>query len=267
MAICADSGAVNAGDICSELSSGKNTVLLDEAGKKADHLEFDAGEIQPSNMNKDFIFSKKKYYLILSPKNRTLENSCSMSECIEVKKVASSCGKANKYLISIGVNPKKYGPGMFRSEFEFKIKDQDWQDSNRQGFSFLETITGSLAVPWITPVNSAHLSITALSLFKSAPTEVEVSLKNTGVIAYKFGIWSSESEQNKDYELIAGNCDSVSLSPNTSCSVTIRKLNNTAPNADILEWLNTSQEERIGIRFQVEKINASKAATNVYNLE
>ncbi|MQA36755.1 hypothetical protein [Rugamonas aquatica] len=262
-----NSSAAGVDTLCAGLPAKKNTVLLNENGSQIDRVYFDAGDIPFSQMKNEFIFSKEKYHLILTPKTRTIENDCSMSVCVKVTQVTSKCGNANEYDLSFGISPKKSGPGLLKTEFELKISDNAGPDSDRQGFSFEETITGSFAIPWLVPVRSSGLAIAALSLFQPTTAEVEVSLKNTGAIDYKFGSWTGESKQNKDYELIPGNCKNISLAPNASCSVKIRKLTAAMPDTVVLEWWNTFEGEDVNVRLQFEKINTSKIGTNVYNLE
>lgn len=252
---------------CPELPAKKNTILLDETGKQVDQLEFDTGNFPFSQIKKDFIFSKKKYHLILSPKTRTIENDCSMSICVVAEQTASKCSNTNEYNLSFGVNPTKAGPGVFKNEFELKISTPNGPDFNRQGFSFEEAITGSFAIPWLTTVRSPELAMTTLSLFQPVATVVEVSLKNIGTIDYKFGSWVGESTQNKDYELIPESCNNISLPPNATCSIKIRKLTAKSPNTNTIEWWNTFKGEDINIRLQFEKINTEKAIINIYNLE
>jgi len=262
-----NSSAAGVDTLCAGPAAKKNTVLLNENGNQVDHFYFEAGDIPFSQIKNDFIFSKKKYHLILTPKTRTIENDCSMSVCVKATQTTSKCRNANEYDLFIGINPKKSGPRLLKNKFELKISDNTGQDSDHQGFSFEETITGSFAIPWLVPVRSSELAIAALSLFQPASAEVEVSLRNTGAVDYKFGNWTGESKQDKDYELIPGSCRNISLSPNEICSVKIRKLTAAIPDTVILEWWNTFEGEDINVRLQFEKINASKAGINVYNLE
>ncbi|MFM9434247.1 hypothetical protein ACFDR9_001302 [Janthinobacterium sp. CG_23.3] len=254
---------------CSALSSTKQstTVLLDESGHKIDHFKFDAGNASFSSLKNDFIFSKAKYRLVLFPASRTIENDCSLSVCVETKKIKPRCVQSNEYILSIGISPAKFGPETFRTEFDLKIVSPEGPDINRSGFSFQEIIEGTIAMPWLSTVKSPQLSAAVLSLYKAELTTIKIPIKNSGMVSYKFSDWQMESKGGKDFELLPGSCKSATLRPNTTCSVQIKKLAVGVPTTSILEWWNKFEGEGLNIRLQIEKINDNKAGITIYNSE
>ena len=251
---------------CAGLSPAKNTILLDQSGKQVEHLSYDAGTVPLSSLRADFIYSKIKYRLVLFAKTRTLEDDCSMSTCVEAKKVLSICAGTNEYLLSIGLNPHKFGPGVFSSEFRLKINDDGWVEEQNKGFSFREIIEGSFSMPWLSPGVPQKAPVPVQALFDSEPATIEVPIKNTGTAPYKFGEWSAGGDEDSYYLLLPGSCKNAVLTPNGTCSIFIKKTHSGNPNGGALTWWNKFDGEDVSISLEFQKSNSAKADYHIENL-
>jgi hypothetical protein len=243
------------------------TVLYNENGKIRDHLEFIPGNMDISSLKTDFVFSQSKYHIILSPASRTIENDCSMSICIQVKRVKPSCPRTNEYVVNFGLNPKKIGGQSFNIDFELKALDNGLPDTDRSGFQFKEIVDGIIPMPWLSVPNSPSLSSSLLSLYKPGVRTTEVPITNFGSINYVFGEWESSSENTPGFELLPGTCRNAVLGPHASCTVVIRKIVEPPAGVIITEWWNKFKDADLKIRFQIEKQKDSGAAIAIYNLE
>jgi hypothetical protein len=232
---------------CEEITKSKTpkAFLLNKDGTNSP-AGFDLGlmDIAASKENVDYFFSPSEYFLILTPKTRTFEGVCSLSLCVETRKVNPRCKGTAEYAIRFGIAPSKYGPGEFSDEIDLNIDDTSAGEHGdiKTEFHFNKRVNGSLALARLKVRSPPDVENNLSKLLNSSIEKVTLRIENTGNRPTTLGRWENFLEKNSEnIQLRDISCAGKSISPAGYCEVEIHRPKMPKSDNKLISWMISAQ--------------------------
>jgi hypothetical protein len=233
--------------LCQRLPKLKtpHAVLTDENWIEV-KAKIDLGVIDTftAKRTSDFRFSARKYRLILSPERIVVSDVCTMSMCVETKKVRPKCPVTSEYLLSFSLVASTFGAGEFSTEVKLDLEDPD--SEYPLGIDALSgrEIVGSISMPWL-EVRESKVDTTTIKKFtEKQVTEITFHLLNSGDRPVQLGSWEKVDGSHPDIDLKESTCSTKPIAPKETCIVKLVMRANSAPPGKHAWWMNSSKDER-----------------------
>jgi hypothetical protein len=260
---------INTTDLCKMIKTKKeHIVLLNEESNKFENF-MDLGEIEAAapEGKPDFIFSNKTYRLITYPKHVVLEDNCSLSFCLKRKIVTPRCQNTNEYLINLGVNPSKFGPGAFLSEVVFQIMDskRGLPITDNAKFSFDQKATGTLFSPWVEVKNREKALGDIGELIAGKAESKTIKLINKGNRPINIGAWETGENNGQNISIDASKCSGITINENGLCEITLQNPKKVKDNFKYIFWDNSFGSSTSYIRVYIRQDQSEGLSIGVIN--
>lgn len=258
----------NGADYCRTLTRQKTAqaVLFDESGIQVTE-KLNLGNLDQSllaSYKDDFLFSKKKFRLVLYPKKLKLETLCSQSFCVELKKVKSQCSSTSEYILIGGVVPYRIGPGNFESEIDFRATDPDSDFAPEIQFSFEQKVIGTLSMPWVKVQWNEDLSIGLKNVFLNDGMSAKLQLINSGDRPINLGTWEP-SEKQQGLQIKENLCEKKRLNPLEHCTLSVVRTGQEKSFRNFYFWTVDTGSGNSAISLEIERFDSGKIFADIKN--
>jgi hypothetical protein len=238
---------VNDETLCQRLPKLKtpHVILTDENWIEV-KSKIDLGVIDTvaSKNTEEYLLSIRSYRLILSPKRLVISHVCSLSMCIESKKVMPKCPGTSEYLLSFSLVPWKFRAGEFTTTETVELDDP--KSEYPLGIDALSgrEIVGFISMPWL-EVRESKVGKTTIKKFtEKQVTEIKFHLSNSGNRPVQLGSWEKVDGSYPDIDLKESTCSTKPIAPKETCIVKLVMRANSAPRGKHAWWMNSSKDAR-----------------------
>jgi hypothetical protein len=238
---------VNDDTVCQQIPKSKTprAILTDENWAQLQgNIDLGAIDTVASKNTEEYLSSIRSYRLILSPKRLVISHVCSLSMCIESKKVMPKCPGTSEYRLSFSLVPWKFGAGEFTTTETVELDDP--KSEYPLGIDVLSgrEIVGSISMPWL-EVREIKIDTTTIKKITGKQvTEITFHLLNSGDRPVQLGSWEKVYGSYPDIDLKESTCSTKPIAPNETCIVKLVMRANFAPPGKHAWWMNSSKDAR-----------------------
>lgn len=245
--IPASSAETSKNELCKFIADHNGSAVLLAANGERIVEGIELGEFDFSDKSKwgDFIPSTKKFRMIVKPKSIILEESCSLSQCIDLKEVTPTCPNSREYMVGFQINPRKFGPGKFNSEIEFSLfnKKDQYPVDERFKYHFETRITGNFRMSSAEIIQRQATSESVIKLMKGENKRVKLELANRGNSQLNLGKWASDEDGSGPLTLDASECQNISLPSGGTCNLFLQNTSKIPVTEKYVSWHNLYYKE------------------------
>jgi hypothetical protein len=231
--------------ICNSVAGQNGNAVLLQDGKVAKGIKL--GEFDFSNKRKsgDFIPSTGKFILIVGPRDFVLEESCSLSKCVDKKEIRPRCRNSHEYKVTFRFNPRKFRPGNFESDIDFDLtnKKEQLPVDERFKFHFNKKAIGMFRMSFAEIVEDVDTSNKIVQLFEVGKDPVRLELINRGNSHLNIGTWSTPDDEIPPLTLNSSACQSTSIPPGGRCNLVLENSSKTSIPLTHMTWHNHFNNE------------------------
>jgi hypothetical protein len=238
-------------EICSFVASSKAVaVLLNESRDKI-LTDFQVGEFDFSDKSKwnDLIPSAKKFRLIVRPANIHLKDECSLSSCVAKVEVKPICPNSREYFVTLQLNPRKFGPGPFESEFDLRLFDKKTElpVEASMKLNFAQKMVGFFYMPTASIIQRPETSNKISQLLKGTEAKVDLELINNGNRTLNLGKWDKMDLSEGTIALDSTECQNITLAPGALCKLSLSNPSKRPVTETYHYWFNHYYKEDANI--------------------
>ncbi len=240
-------------ELCRLVVGSKGSAfLLTETGERVVN-EIELGEFDFSDKSQwgDLIPSAKKFRMLVNPKTIILNESCSLSACVDRKEVNPTCPNSREYVVTFQLNPRKFTAGKFNSDIEFSLfnsKDQ-YPIDERFKINFGQKITGTFRMAFAEIIQRQDTSDRIVKLLKGGNNQVKLELTNRGNSPLNLGKWVSDDAGSGRLNLDSSECQNISLPSGGTCNLFLQNPSKEPIPEKYVSWHNAYYKEVTNISF------------------